>query len=318
MGTISTFLRAIRAGAVHVRHSAVLLAHYGRLGPAFDLCTKVIIDSLREEGMYRENGDLVVDVVTQALKESFTLVLDSVVRGEDHVVTLAKQLGQSFIIRGAQLSIVKKLDSQYIVQTHTNLLTWIVKLIGTYEAAKNKKARKTAILFFRVLQPLLAAVDSRDALKIKAHMDQVLAQTKIEVPPSSKIWEPQRAYEKKLSSIMAKDKGGARAERLKVQRVQRWSPATNQKANQNPSQLRKNFVPRNHARKRVLYAVSGLLPRLCRSLKQATQRPESRNTLKKPMKTQRPESRNTSKKPMKTLKPSQRSKLSTNKSKPHR
>lgn len=215
MGTISTFLRAIRAGAVHVRHSAVLLAHYGRLGPAFDLCTKVIIDALREEGMYRENGDLVVDVVTQALKESFTLVLDSIVRGEDHVVALAKQLGQSFMIRGAQLSIVKKLDSQHIVQTHTNLLTWIVKRIGTYEAAKNKKARKTAILFFRVLQPLLAAVDSRDALKIKAHMDQVLAQTKIEVPPSSKIWEPQRAYEKKLSSIMAKGKGGAKGRKAK-------------------------------------------------------------------------------------------------------
>ncbi|KAG1847841.1 hypothetical protein DFJ58DRAFT_797077 [Suillus subalutaceus] len=191
MGTISTFLRAIRAGAVHVRHSAVLLAHYGRLGPAFDLCTKVIIDSLREEGMYRENGDAVVDVVTQALKESFTLILDSVVRGEDHVVALAKQLGQSFVIRGAQLSIVKKLDSQYIVQTHTNLLTWIVKRIGTYEAAKNKKARKTAILFFRVLQPLLTAVDSRDALKIM------------------------RAYEKKLSSIMAKDKGGAKGRKAK-------------------------------------------------------------------------------------------------------
>jgi cohesin complex subunit SA-1/2 len=41
----------------------------------------------------------------------------------------------------------------------------------------------------------------------KAHMDQVVAQAKIEVPPSSKIWEPLRAYEKKLSSIMAKDKG---------------------------------------------------------------------------------------------------------------
>ncbi|KAG1740516.1 uncharacterized protein EDB91DRAFT_353827 [Suillus paluster] len=215
MGTISTFLRAIRAGAVHVRHSAVLLAHFGRLGPAFDLCTKVIIDSLREEGMYRENGDLVVDVVTQALKESFTLVLDSVVRGEERAVALAKQLGQSFMIRGAQLSIIKRLDSQYIVQTHTNLLTWIVKRIGTYEAAKNKKSRKTAILFFRVLQPLLIAVDSRDALKIKAHMDQVLAQAKIEVPPSSKIWEPQRAYEKKLSSIMAKDKGGAKGRKAK-------------------------------------------------------------------------------------------------------
>lgn len=69
MGTISTFLRAIRAGAVSLRHSAVLLAHYGRLGPAFDLCTKVIIDNLREEGMYRDNGDIVVEIVTQALKE---------------------------------------------------------------------------------------------------------------------------------------------------------------------------------------------------------------------------------------------------------
>lgn len=73
MGTISTFLRAIRAGAVHVRHSAVLLAHYGRLGPAFDLCTKVIIDTLREEGMYRENGDIVVEIVTQALKEVYPM-----------------------------------------------------------------------------------------------------------------------------------------------------------------------------------------------------------------------------------------------------
>lgn len=105
-------------------------------------------------------------VAKQHFIQSFTLVLDSVVRGEDHVVALAKQLGQSFMIRGAQLSIIKKLDSQYIVQTHTNLLTWIVKRIGTYEAAKNKKGRKTAILFFRVLQPLLAAVDSRDALKM--------------------------------------------------------------------------------------------------------------------------------------------------------
>jgi len=100
------------------------------------------------------------------LIQSFTLVLDSVVRGEDHTVALAKQLGQSFMIRGAQLSVVKRLDSQYIVQTHTNLLTWIVKRIGTYEASKNKKARKTAILFFKVLHPLLAAVDSRDALKM--------------------------------------------------------------------------------------------------------------------------------------------------------
>lgn len=38
-------------------------------------------------------------------------------------------------------------------------------------------------------------------------MDQVLAQAKVEVSATSKAWEPQRAYEKRLAAIMAKDKG---------------------------------------------------------------------------------------------------------------
>ncbi|EGO01292.1 hypothetical protein SERLA73DRAFT_87834, partial [Serpula lacrymans var. lacrymans S7.3] len=215
METISTFLRAIRAGAVHVKHSSVLLAHHGRLGPIFDLCCKIIVDVLREEGMYQENGDIVVAVITQALRESFTLVLDGVVQGEEHSVSLAKQLASSFIIRGAQLSVVRRLDSKFVVQIHTNLLTWIVKRLTTYETNKNKKSRNLAILFFRVMLPLLTSVESRDALKIKAHMDQVVAQSKIEIPPTSKAWEPQRAYEKRLTSIMSKDKAGTKGRKGK-------------------------------------------------------------------------------------------------------
>lgn len=69
MGVVTTFLRAIRAGVIHFRHSAVLLTHYGRLGPSFDLCSKVIVDVLREEGMYKDEGDAVISVVTQALRE---------------------------------------------------------------------------------------------------------------------------------------------------------------------------------------------------------------------------------------------------------
>ena len=41
----------------------------------------------------------------------------------------------------------------------------------------------------------------------KAHMDQILAQAKVEVLATSKQWEPQRAYEKRLSTVMSKDKG---------------------------------------------------------------------------------------------------------------
>ncbi|KAH7915934.1 hypothetical protein BJ138DRAFT_1076400 [Hygrophoropsis aurantiaca] len=216
MGVVSAFLRAIRAGVVHVHHSAVLLAHYGRLGPAFDLCTKVIIEVLREEGIYNENGDTVVAVVTQALRESFTLVLDAVVRDEESTVALAKQLSSTLMIRGAQLAVLKRLDSQYVIKIHTELLTWIIKRIGVYEHNKNKKARNNAVLFFRALTFLLPAVETRDALKIKAHMDQSFAQAKVEIPPTSKLWEPQRGYEKKLNTIMSKDKGaGAKGRKAK-------------------------------------------------------------------------------------------------------
>lgn len=75
MGVVSTFLRAIRAGAIHPRHSAVLLVHHGRLGVAFDHCSKIVVDILREEGMYKGHGDLVVEVITRALKDVSHIIL---------------------------------------------------------------------------------------------------------------------------------------------------------------------------------------------------------------------------------------------------
>lgn len=69
MGVVTTFLRAIRAGAVHFQHCSTLLAHYGRLGPSFDLCAKVIVEILREEGLYKNNGEAVMTVISQALRE---------------------------------------------------------------------------------------------------------------------------------------------------------------------------------------------------------------------------------------------------------
>lgn len=66
---IATFLRAIKVGAIDFRHAATLLTHYGRLGPVFDMCSKVIVDILREEGMYKENGEAVVAVILQALQD---------------------------------------------------------------------------------------------------------------------------------------------------------------------------------------------------------------------------------------------------------
>ena len=41
----------------------------------------------------------------------------------------------------------------------------------------------------------------------KAHLDNIIAQSKLEISPTSKPWEPYRAYEKKLSAALMKEKG---------------------------------------------------------------------------------------------------------------
>ncbi|KAL5478298.1 IRR1 [Sanghuangporus weigelae] len=205
--TLTSFLRALKAGVIHARHGALLLAHYGRLGSAVDLSTRLMVDILREEGMAKDNGKLVVEVIVDSLRESFTLVLDRIVETEQHALGLAKALAPCLIMRGAQLSVIRKLASEYIVEIHTTLLSWITKKISAYETMKNKRGRNKSILFFKVLQHLLVGIDARDALNIKAHLDQDLAMLHIEIPPTSKAWEPYRAYEKRLSTASTKEKG---------------------------------------------------------------------------------------------------------------
>lgn len=180
---VSTFLRAIRCGAIHIHHGAVILAHYGRLELAFDSCSRVVIDVLREENVMKNEPHVIVTTVTQALQEviiyiaqntsipnhstqAYTLLLDGIVRDESNATQLAKLLPNCFIVRGNQLSIVRRLPSQYIIQVQTNLLSWLGKRIAAYQNANNKKSFKFAIGFFKVLIPLLGTLGSRDALKM--------------------------------------------------------------------------------------------------------------------------------------------------------
>ncbi|RXW15379.1 hypothetical protein EST38_g10469 [Candolleomyces aberdarensis] len=205
---ITTFLRAIRVGTIAVQHGAVLLSHYGRLGASFDACAKVIVDMIKEEGLSKNNGELVVNVATKSLQEAFTLVLEGAVSDETESLQLAKLLSQCFVLRGSQLSVLRRLDAQYIVQIHINLLNWVAKRLKAYESNKNKRLKKASILFFRLLVPLVNGIDDEHALKIKAHMEQVLSESNIEIPSSSKDWEPQRGYAKRLENVMNKGKGG--------------------------------------------------------------------------------------------------------------
>jgi cohesin complex subunit SA-1/2 len=95
------------------------------------------------------------------------MFLDGTESSEEHTVILAKALSPCFVQRGAQLAIVRRLESQHVINVHTSLLTWIGKKIGTFETNKDKNGRNTAATFFKVLTPLLAvSLDSRDALRM--------------------------------------------------------------------------------------------------------------------------------------------------------
>ena len=48
--------------------------------------------------------------------QSILLVIDAVVKDKERMVGLAKPLTTSFLIRGAQLAVVRRLDSQYHVR----------------------------------------------------------------------------------------------------------------------------------------------------------------------------------------------------------
>jgi len=68
-----TFLRAIHAGAVHYKHCIPFLANYARLIEPFDICSKTIVEILRNEAILAEHSEEVCQVVIIALQDVSTL-----------------------------------------------------------------------------------------------------------------------------------------------------------------------------------------------------------------------------------------------------
>ena len=90
--------------------------------------------------------------------------MDGITRNDEQAVAVAKLLSTCFVIRGAQQSIVRRIDSQHILNFHTSSITWICKRISGYEANNNKKARNSSIVFFKLLAPMLSSIAPRDSL----------------------------------------------------------------------------------------------------------------------------------------------------------
>ncbi len=82
---------------------------------------------------------------------------------EDHTLNLAKALQGALLIRGPQLSVIQRLDSDSLTSLHHDSIDWVIRKIRGYESINNKNLRNSAIQFFHILVPLLPAVSKSEA-----------------------------------------------------------------------------------------------------------------------------------------------------------
>ncbi|BGP05787.1 cohesin complex subunit [Rhodotorula toruloides] len=229
---LAPFIRVLHSSTFDLRHYVVLVKHWGRLGAAFDENVKLLLHDLRDEGNYGSASDVVAAVVVDSLKGSCELYIDapdSPSVTDEPLISLGRHLQGVVIVRGAHLAIVDQLPSEDHLRIHLDALKWIVTKLAQFEDAKRKDDRNRALSFFKALAHLLMGIDGRSALKAKTTLDSLLDEREIEVPPTSKTWEPVRAYQKRLITVMSKDPSiqkAATSEKAKKVRAKGKAKAT--------------------------------------------------------------------------------------------
>ncbi|GAA5879860.1 hypothetical protein JCM3774_002262 [Rhodotorula dairenensis] len=205
--TLAPFVRAIHGGAFDLQHSVVVLKYWGRLGPVFDEQAKLLMHDLRDEGNYGSASAKVASILAEALQDACELYIDDLDEAatDEHLISLGRHLQGVAAVRGAQLAVVSTLPAEDHMRLHLDAIKWIVSKLARYEEAKRKADRDRALSFFKALGHLLFGLDGRSALKVKTSLDALLEEKGIEVPAMSKIWEPVRAYQRRLITVMSKD-----------------------------------------------------------------------------------------------------------------
>ena len=128
---------------------------------------------------------------------------------------LSKILASAFTIHGSHFTVLKHLHPNDAERFHVDSIQSTFRKIANYVkqervskvvAVKTRYAQKRAqcLSIFKCLILLLEPVVGRGALAIKASMTDALEQAGVEVTPN-RMWEPLRAYEKRLVLIASKD-----------------------------------------------------------------------------------------------------------------
>lgn len=166
---LAPFVRVLHSTTFNLRHSAVLLKHWGRLGAASDEQAKLLMHDLRDEGIYGMASDVVAAIVVDVLKGACDLHIDSpelpASTGEEPLVSLGRQLSGVAAVRGAHLAIVDTLPAEDHLRLHLDALKWIVPKLAHLEQVNRKDERNRAMVFFKALAHILLGLDGRSALK---------------------------------------------------------------------------------------------------------------------------------------------------------
>lgn len=137
--------------------------------------------------------------------QSFEYFLsEGTAQAEARFISLARSLSTALVQRGAQLVISRTIAPSALINLHLRGAEYIAKKWKAAERANAKSIKARAPTFWKGLGQLLVSARATDAQKIKSAMEQALADADIEVPSTSKAWDPQRQYEKRLVSLMAK------------------------------------------------------------------------------------------------------------------
>ncbi|BGP22583.1 cohesin complex subunit SA-1/2 [Rhodotorula toruloides] len=222
---LAPFIRVLHSSTFDLRHYVVLVKHWGRLGATFDEHVRLLLHDLRDEGNYGSASDLVAAVVVDSLRGACELYIDapdSPSITDEPLISLGRHLQGVIIVRGAHLAIVAQMPTDDHLRIHLDALKWMIAKLAQLEHAKRKDDRNRALSFFKALGHLLMGIDGRSALKAKTTLDSLLDECEIEVSPTSKTWEPVRAYQKRLITVMSKDPSiqkAATSERAKKTRA---------------------------------------------------------------------------------------------------
>lgn len=140
-----------------------------------------------------------------SFNQSFeSYLVEGTAQGESRFVSLSRSISSALVIRGAHLAILRAIDPPSLLHLHKRGAEYVAKKWKAAEQANNKAIKARAPAFWKGLGNLLISASARDAHKIKSAMDQAILDAGIEVPPASKSWDPQRQYEKRLVTLMAK------------------------------------------------------------------------------------------------------------------